>query len=193
MRLYALTYILPIIAIILVSGCIQNTSQNNVTCNAPYIRIGTECCLDSNYNRICDKDENIKKEVALNITLKDNSVTILTDSLIWTDWDKTMCKDCKEGKSNCRNIGGTLYYRCDIPGDYPQLSCTRMLSGSKYSNEITSGTCSRTNLPTNYMVVRVDQENKVTVCCHLTYYDNALGRYADSNEVCANASMPSAC
>ena len=32
-----------------------------VTCNKPYILVGTDCCLDQNNNSICDKDENIQE------------------------------------------------------------------------------------------------------------------------------------
>ena len=38
------------------SGCIQPPT-NNPTCNSPYIKVGNDCCLDSNKNSICDKDE----------------------------------------------------------------------------------------------------------------------------------------
>lgn len=30
-----------------------------LTCDTPYLKIGNSCCLDSNYNRICDSDEAI--------------------------------------------------------------------------------------------------------------------------------------
>ena len=38
-----------------------------VTCNSPYIKVGTSCCLDENDNSICDNDEEIvqqKNEIA---------------------------------------------------------------------------------------------------------------------------------
>ena len=28
-----------------------------MTCNLPYIKVGSECCLDKNDNKICDRDE----------------------------------------------------------------------------------------------------------------------------------------
>lgn len=46
------TLILVVLGILLVSGisgCIQ--------CNKPYIQVGSECCLDTNDNSICDRDE----------------------------------------------------------------------------------------------------------------------------------------
>jgi len=32
-------------------------SSNEVTCNSPYIKVGTSCCLDQNSNGVCDSDE----------------------------------------------------------------------------------------------------------------------------------------
>lgn len=56
---------LLIVGIILITGCVQNRpSQETVTCNPPYIKIGTTCCLDQNNNSICDKDEVTKQKPA---------------------------------------------------------------------------------------------------------------------------------
>jgi len=46
--------ILPMILllVIITSGCVEQ-----VACNPPYIIVGNECCLDTNDNQICDKDE----------------------------------------------------------------------------------------------------------------------------------------
>lgn len=32
-------------------------TTGNLVCNSPYIQVGNSCCLDQNYNSICDKDE----------------------------------------------------------------------------------------------------------------------------------------
>ncbi|MFH1637298.1 MAG: hypothetical protein ABIB71_02630 [Candidatus Woesearchaeota archaeon] len=32
-------------------------AEQAIRCDSPYIRVGTDCCLDQNSNRICDKDE----------------------------------------------------------------------------------------------------------------------------------------
>lgn len=45
-----------ILAIFLISNS-NNNSQNEITCNSPYIKVGNECCLDENSNNICDNDE----------------------------------------------------------------------------------------------------------------------------------------
>ena len=45
--------ILAVVIVIFISGCIRQ----EVTCNPPYIKVGSSCCLDQNNNSICDKDE----------------------------------------------------------------------------------------------------------------------------------------
>ena len=44
---------LVVLALILL-GC-----QQTVVCESPYLRVGTDCCLDQNANRICDRDETL--------------------------------------------------------------------------------------------------------------------------------------
>ncbi len=41
--------------LILLIGCQQKTQD--IVCNEPYILVGTDCCLDEDGNKICDKDE----------------------------------------------------------------------------------------------------------------------------------------
>ncbi|MDP2906464.1 MAG: hypothetical protein Q8O03_00840 [Nanoarchaeota archaeon] len=48
---------LLVVAILMISGFKGEITGGAVTCNIPYILVGTDCCLDSNDNRICDKDE----------------------------------------------------------------------------------------------------------------------------------------
>lgn len=57
--------IILIIGLILISGC-----EKEVVCNKPYIQVGTECCLDSNDNSICDKDETVEEERSILETQK---------------------------------------------------------------------------------------------------------------------------
>ena len=49
-----------ILAFIYISN--SNKSQNSVTCNSPYIKVGSSCCLDQNSNDICDDDETQKQQ-----------------------------------------------------------------------------------------------------------------------------------
>lgn len=62
-----------LICVILLSACenldlskvsnedIERISKNVITCNEPYIRFGSGCCLDQNNNKICDEDESTSK------------------------------------------------------------------------------------------------------------------------------------
>ena len=71
---------LLLIGVVVMSGCIKE----QVTCNKPYIKVGTECCLDQNDNEICDKDE------------------VVTTTIISTTATTDECADLdKFNKSNC--------------------------------------------------------------------------------------------
>ncbi|MCD6557629.1 MAG: hypothetical protein J7K31_01190, partial [Candidatus Aenigmarchaeota archaeon] len=61
---------LVLIGIIFVSGYIQQTQE--VTCNPPYIKVESGCCLDSDNNNICDRDE--------------KSIDFIIGSLYWEPW-----------------------------------------------------------------------------------------------------------
>ncbi|MBS3116074.1 hypothetical protein J4421_00605 [Candidatus Woesearchaeota archaeon] len=63
------------IIILSVSGCkqfslddlsdkdLKRISENAVICNKPYLRVGLECCLDKNGDKICDDDKQIPGDV----------------------------------------------------------------------------------------------------------------------------------
>lgn len=48
---------LLVVAVLIISGFPGGITGGTITCNTPYLLVGTECCLDSNDNKICDKDE----------------------------------------------------------------------------------------------------------------------------------------
>jgi hypothetical protein len=54
-----LLLIISAISIIFLAGCTQI-----IVCNKPYILVGSSCCLDANYNSICDRDETNAPPVA---------------------------------------------------------------------------------------------------------------------------------
>jgi hypothetical protein len=49
--------IILILAIILITGYFILNKQNEIVCNAPFIRYGNQCCLDQNNDGACDKSE----------------------------------------------------------------------------------------------------------------------------------------
>jgi len=53
----------------------SNANVNNqITCSSPYIKVGIECCLDLNYNSVCDKDENYRITVCSSPYIEKNGV-----------------------------------------------------------------------------------------------------------------------
>ncbi len=52
--------IFVVIGILLIAGCVNEEKKEGtpeITCNKPYIKVGSDCCLDKDNNSICDKDE----------------------------------------------------------------------------------------------------------------------------------------
>ncbi len=49
--------------ILILAAC---SAQKSFLCNKPYMQIGSECCLDANDNKICDKDETLVKQAPEN-------------------------------------------------------------------------------------------------------------------------------
>jgi len=35
----------------------SSSEETGITCKPPYIPVGNECCVDENYNKICDRDD----------------------------------------------------------------------------------------------------------------------------------------
>lgn len=48
--------VLMLLALFLV-GCTAAPTNSGIVCNAPYIQVGTACCIDQNGNSVCDADE----------------------------------------------------------------------------------------------------------------------------------------
>ena len=46
-----------LIGLAIIGSFLPNSSNNQVTCNKPYILVGVSCCLDNNANNICDTEE----------------------------------------------------------------------------------------------------------------------------------------
>jgi hypothetical protein len=56
--------IFVLLLVIFMYGC------QEIVCNPPYIQVGTECCLDQDNNKVCDKDEKVEEESKIVITEK---------------------------------------------------------------------------------------------------------------------------
>jgi hypothetical protein len=76
-----------VIGIIFISNS-NNNPQNSVTCNSPYIKVGTSCCLDQNYNSVCDSDEQNTQEETPQEETKPSEESYQTISIRSFDYDK---------------------------------------------------------------------------------------------------------
>lgn len=72
-----------VLAIVFISNS-DKIQQDSVTCNSPYIKVGTSCCLDENSNSVCDNDEQI-------LELQD----YCGDNLCQPNEKAPSCSDCK--------------------------------------------------------------------------------------------------
>ena len=55
------TIVILMLGLLLVFTACTTTANQEITCNSPYIKVGDDCCVDANYNRICDYDESYAK------------------------------------------------------------------------------------------------------------------------------------
>jgi len=93
-----------LVVLVLITAC----SGPRIVCNKPYIRVGTECCLDYNNNAVCDKDESLIKNIestdvtgsaveVLNTetekTVEEENLTTETENLTEDDTSDTEEKD----------------------------------------------------------------------------------------------------
>ncbi len=133
------TLVIILFFFIILSGCVfdqgKKTGLDNekkIVCNPSYIRIGHECCLDKNSNRICDRDEDSMKKttttrlktpstVKTTTTLKASTTTHPNPT---TTVKKIACHskdDCGREKKYLKCYRGEVvtYYeipQCDNPG-----------------------------------------------------------------------------
>ncbi len=94
---------LLVFALFLVNGC--DEGQTNVVCNSPYIKVGTECCLDQNSNNICDSDE-----------ISTQPQEYCGDNICQSNEKSPDCSDCK---SELR-IENVRYELLPDPGNKPE-------------------------------------------------------------------------
>jgi hypothetical protein len=90
-------------------------SQKQAVCNPPYILHGNECCIDSNLDGFCDKDQ----PEAFVTTLSETTTT-LDACLGLTGYNKTACLFEKEKRryaddcvESCENSSSVCSSLCD--------------------------------------------------------------------------------
>jgi len=48
---------IPVVCLFLFGTLFLNACSLSTQCEKPYIKVGSECCVDQNDNKVCDKDE----------------------------------------------------------------------------------------------------------------------------------------
>jgi hypothetical protein len=134
--------ILAVLLIVLVSGCVDNANQLGVICNDPYIQKGTECCLDTNSNSICDSDESSTETPSE----KQNNTTINNtptpqeqpDSIkecyiydeLFKDWNRVFAMLCTSDEE-CSGAISQLFGQ-DMSGFCRDTTFTRAIQNNDY-------------------------------------------------------------
>lgn len=107
-----------------VAACNNSTIPGtpDVVCNSPYIRVGTECCLDQNDNNICDLDE------APPINPSDNDTT---DTVVLPPEER--CAEMDFQVESVCSVGPAVQYYI-IVGDVPINNFTIEIMHSSYNS-----------------------------------------------------------
>ena len=86
-----------IILVLLAFGCSKSPTP---TCDKPYIKVGAQCCLDQNYNKVCDKDESAIAATPPNETPKATAPAAVVCNKPYLLVGTACCLD-KNGNSIC--------------------------------------------------------------------------------------------
>ncbi|MBS3076395.1 hypothetical protein J4481_01490 [Candidatus Pacearchaeota archaeon] len=114
-----------VLAIVFISNS-NNNSQNEVTCNSPYIKVGISCCLDQNYNSVCDDDEKLGN---FNFILYASSDYESLEGYSWEDnvpFSEATLITRKSGILNgndCHDVYGGISLFIDTNPDNKQVGC----------------------------------------------------------------------
>lgn len=129
-------------------------SQQQVVCNPPYIRFSSSCCLDSNGNSICDRDEASSTTTSTTTSSSTTtSTTSTTTSTSSTTLPSIACwrnRDCGEEKEVKICYRGDVYIQkinpiCRMAGK-PESYCvnyTSLAGASMLSEPVPFERCSQ--------------------------------------------------
>jgi len=167
--------------------------DGTVTCTPPYILHDGSCCLDQNANGLCDGAETQDTEPEGYI-LKAEDLMLDLERFNWTLHQTVSCTNCVKNPNlyNCNSFRQPLYYSCNIPEGQNKLSCTATVSGPLYSDTI-SKNCERDNVAVNNFPVHPMQQNTVSLCCKLSFWNTITGKQVESNEICKTGVIQPAC
>jgi len=134
----------------IINGLKGNVISDNreVTCNPPYIKVGDSCCLDQNYNNVCDNDEQPTQQIQQDCQIKyltygnppfstsyhctdsEGSVTVRAnrfceDNIIKKESVSCIQNKCRVEKTiikNCYDYGSE--WLCGMEDDFGNTYCT---------------------------------------------------------------------
>ncbi len=105
-------FVILLIAVIIYMGINQKQS----VCNPPYISHGSDCCIDSNQDGVCDKDQ-----PGSFVTTPGETTTTLDQCIGLSGYNKTACVIEREKKGyvdecieQCDNASVSCVALCDV-------------------------------------------------------------------------------
>lgn len=135
-------YLISLLILFFITGC---TNQQQITgsvikeqeiiCNSPYIRYADSCCLDKNYNDICDKDETTPSE---NIVSEETIQDSCTDTSYFECLGSYITKEEVFLKLKAIRDGYTHIKKVEIPkyNCFKEFDESNVSSGLKFNNII---------------------------------------------------------
>ena len=84
-----------------------------IKCEAPYIRVGVDCCLDQNDNKICDKDEEEPEPTVTTTIPEEEGCEDECSSEFCTGLDYTECLMKSDGCKD-KNFRGKVPGKCGV-------------------------------------------------------------------------------
>ncbi len=94
------------------TGAVVMDPQKEVVCDSPYIRHGEDCCLDKNFNNICDEDEKTEFPEPQITTIVEDACTSTT---YFDCWGSYITKDEIYLKLRANHEGYNVIRKIELP------------------------------------------------------------------------------
>jgi hypothetical protein len=146
-----------VVFVIFISGCVQE----EVTCNKPYIKVGSSCCLDVNENGICDSDEEVTTTITTTTTIPDEDEKEAISQLSKGIWIESASGNSVVIKNLGRNTINVNEILMTIGGS--EVSCTWSLT---FIRPNSTSTCNLTSSCVGDEIVAAGPSNTVQKVCN---------------------------
>ena len=97
--------------------------SSEITCNSPYIKVGSSCCLDQNNNSICDKDESSNANTNKLETITPTTPSTSNEGLV-IESNSIKFKKSSLSEYNQYIIIGEVKNYANETNDYPKITMT---------------------------------------------------------------------